>query len=107
MSEHTLHPTNGRIVAKEDLDAPRVPMFRSSDGDSDRKSYRATMEEIRTLYRALAVTHSDDGAFEALVAEQGVYAPRTFPLAKVTDALVRISRKAQRMNAKYYGGRYR
>lgn len=81
--------------------------YRTSRTDNIKQQYRKTMEEIRGLYLARRNGASDAVAFESLVQEPGIYEAQRYPLAKVTDALVRVSEKAKKLNDKFFGGRFR
>jgi hypothetical protein len=70
-------------------------------------AFHALMETIRAAYAKLPENLSDAAKFDRLVQEPGVYALKTWPRHHVTNALVRVSAKAQFLNKKYYGGRYK
>jgi hypothetical protein len=75
---------------------------------SERVDFRRMMDAIRDAYRRQRGTKHDSAAFDELVKEDECdFRANRWERRHVTNALVRISEKAQFLNKKYYAGRYR
>ena len=69
--------------------------------------YRQLMETIRAAYWKKRQVLHDAAALDAIADDGRGYDPSRFALKNVVDALVRVSPRAQYLNARYFGGRFR